>query len=434
MMEKLEHLAGMILSEAKALGASYAQCTVTEDTTKEFNVDGGQFSLMRTLFDRGVSITMLKNQRKGAVQLNCFDDEAIRSAVRDCISACESTEPDPAWAFSEAACEKDFTSGEPVCDTDALFFRTKELLENVAQRHPKILVEQMITSHNAERSIYMNTNGVTYRTHAGAYSFSIMYSAHEGEKGSSFYSSDVTLARLDRPIIECALVERELSAVEKQIDTVPLGDKFMGTAVLAPAALMEIVLYTALGSFVSDGSLIEGTSIWKDKLNMMVADPRFTLSVTPHAPHVVVGEDYTNEGFLSEDYDIIRDGMLIRFALSQYGANKTGFERAGSSGWNLAIPAGTRSLDEIIRTIDNGILVMRFSGGQPAPSGEFSGVAKNSFRIENGKITDALSETMISGCVPDMLLHLRDISQDVLQDGTFSLPYIAFDGVTVSGQ
>ena len=37
MMEKLEHLAGMILSEAKALGASYAQCTVTEDTTKEFN-------------------------------------------------------------------------------------------------------------------------------------------------------------------------------------------------------------------------------------------------------------------------------------------------------------------------------------------------------------------------------------------------------------
>ena len=41
---------------------------------------------------------------------------------------------------------------------------------------------------------------------------------------------------------------------------------------------------------------------------------------------------------------------------------------------------------------------------------------------------------MISGCVPDMLMHLRDISQDVLQDGSISLPYIAFDGVTVSGQ
>ena len=434
MMEKLERLAGMILSEAKSLGASYAQCIVSEDQTKEFNVDGGQFSLMRTLFDRGVSITVLKDQRKGSVQLNRFDEDAVRAAVKDCIAASESAEPDPAWAFSDKACIMEFTAGEPVCDTDALFFRTRELLENIAQRHPKILVEQMITSHSAGLSVYMNTNGVTYRTHSGAYSFSVMYSAHEGEKGSSFYSSDVTLAALDHPVIDCALMDRELSAVEQQIDTVPLGEKFVGTVLLAPQALMEIVLFTILGNFVSDGSLIEGTSIWKDRLNTPVADPRMTLSVSPYKAHAVIGEDYTHEGFLAEDYDIIRDGKLVHFALSQYGANRTGFERAGSTGWNLQIPAGTTSLEEMIRKIDKGILVMRFSGGQPAPSGEFSGVAKNSFRIENGKITGALSETMISGCVPDMLMHLRDISQDVLQDGSISLPYIAFDGVTVSGQ
>ena len=77
---------------------------------------------------------------------------------------------------------------------------------------------------------------------------------------------------------------------------------------------------------------------------------------------------------------------------------------------------------------------MRFSGGQPAPSGEFSGVAKNSFLIENGKITGALTETMISGCGPDMLNSIRDISSELLKDGSVSLPYIAFDGVTISGK
>lgn len=433
-MEKLLNLATLILKEAQSLGASYAQCTVSEDETKEFNVDGGQFSLMRTLFDRGVSITVLKDQRKGSVHLNRFDEEAVKAAVQECLNACESAEPDPCWAFSDTACDRSFTSGEPVCDTETLFFRTKELLENISERHPRILVEQMITKHMAGRSIYMNTSQVIYRTNYGAYSFSVMYSAHEGEKSSSFYSSDVTLEKLDRPVIECALVERELTDVEKQIDTFPLGDKYVGTVVLAPAALLEIVLFTVLSNFVSDASLIEGTSIWKDKLKAEVADPRFTLSVVPHASHVVIGEDYTNEGFLSENYDIIRDGKLLSFALSQYGANKTGFTRAGSTGWNLQIPAGTASLEDIIRKIDKGILVMRFSGGQPAPSGEFSGVAKNSFRIENGKITDALSETMISGCVPDMLMRIKEISKDVLEDGSFSIPYIAFDGVTVSGQ
>ena len=88
----------------------------------------------------------------------------------------------------------------------------------------------------------------------------------------------------------------------------------------------------------------------------------------------------------------------------------------------------------MIRGINKGILVMRFSGGQPAPSGEFSGVAKNSFLIENGKIAGALSETMISGCVPDMLRQIRGISSDKLKDGNVIMPYIAFDGLTISGK
>ena len=77
---------------------------------------------------------------------------------------------------------------------------------------------------------------------------------------------------------------------------------------------------------------------------------------------------------------------------------------------------------------------MRFSGGSPSPGGEYSGVAKNSFLIENGKISCALTETMISGCVPDMLMQIRGISSDTLKDGNGSMPYIAFDGITISGK
>ena len=50
MNEMMNKLALEILDEAKAQGAEYAQCNVTESEKKEFNVDGGRFSLMRTLF------------------------------------------------------------------------------------------------------------------------------------------------------------------------------------------------------------------------------------------------------------------------------------------------------------------------------------------------------------------------------------------------
>ena len=433
-MDNLENLAEYIIVEAKAQGADYVHCVVRESEKREFNVDGGRFSLMRTLFDRDVAITVLKDQRKGSVHVNRFDEGAIYDAIAECIAASESAEPDPAWQFCDEPTEQIYVQGTPVCDTEKLFFRTKELLEDIRKRHPKILIEQMITSHDAYRSVYLNSNCIMYHPTAGSYSFSLMYSGHDGEKSTSFFGSDVTLAKLDKPVIECALIERELSEIEKQLDPVPLEGKFTGTVLLAPAALSEIVLGTIFGNFVSDSSLIEGTSIWKDKLGEQVADERLTIALRAEGEDIVIGQKVTGEGYPAESFDLIRGGKLVSFDLSQYGANKTNGKRAGCSAGNIFIPAGAQSLDEIIAGIEKGVLVMRFSGGEPAPSGEYSGVAKNSFLIENGTVTHALTETMISGCVPDMLNNIRAISSDVLKDGSNSIPYIAFDGVTISGK
>ena len=180
--------------------------------------------------------------------------------------------------------------------------------------------------------------------------------------------------------------------------------------------------------------MIDGTSIWKDKLGEQVADPRFSMSFEPYNDDVVVRERHTAEGYETENFDLIKEGKLNSFCLSQYAANKTGKKRAGNSGRNLHVAGGDKTLDEIIGSIDKGLLVMRFSGGQPAASGEFSGVAKNSFLIENGKISNAVSETMISGCVPEMLVNIREISKDVAKDGSNSLPFVAFEGITISGK
>ena len=433
-MERLTELADLILAEAKSRGADYAQCEVSESEKREFNVDGGRFSLLRTLFDRDVAITVLKDKRKGSVHINRFDEDAVRAAVAESLAACESAEPDEAWEFCSEPGEQSFTDGCPDCDTEALFARTRELMKDITERHPKILMEQMITEHDAERTVYKNSAGVVYRVSSGSYRFELMYSAHEGEKSSSFYGSDVTLKTLDRPVIDCALIERELGDVEKQVDARPLEGKFVGSVVLAPMALAEIVLSTVANSFLSDSALIDGTSLWKDKLGQTVADERVTLSLRPGSPDMICPQRYTGEGYPTEDFDIIKNGRLESFLLSQYGANRVGGVRAPGSGDSIVMAPGDKSLEEIVSGIGKGILVMRFSGGEPSPGGEFSGVAKNSFLIENGRVTDALTETMISACVPEMLKNVRAVSSDLLKDGSMALPYVAFDGVTVSGR
>jgi PmbA protein len=76
----------------------------------------------------------------------------------------------------------------------------------------------------------------------------------------------------------------------------------------------------------------------------------------------------------------------------------------------------------------------RFSGGQPGPSGDLSGVAKNSFFIENGRITKPLSEVMISGNLGDMLHDTVAVSLERESSGYWLLPWIRAKGVTISGK
>lgn len=432
-MHNLNEIAAKTLAALKENGAEKAACTARFTETHEFNVDGGEFSLFRTLFDNNLSMTAICEKKKGSVSINRFDDEAIANAAKDCASIAASGEADDAWDFAEGTDNAPTTDGCPEADLDRFFDRTRELMDDIRTRHPKILMEQMIVTHKKVHNVYKNSKGASFDCTEGFYEIELMFSAHEGDKASSFFGTGVVTDTLDTRFIELGSIETDLSDVEKQLDPVPLTGKFTGVA-LFPAGSLGSILYSVMGNFASDSTILDGTSPWKDKLGTTVADPRLTVSIAPGDPRVVCGSRYTGDGFAAEDYDLIKDGVLESFMLSLYVSNKTGLARAKNSSGAMIVKPGDTALSDIIAGIERGIIVGRFSGGDPGTGGDFSGVAKNSFLIENGKITCALSETMISGNIGDLLKNIRAISKETVADGMSVLPAIAFDGVTVAGQ
>jgi PmbA protein len=158
-----------------------------------------------------------------------------------------------------------------------------------------------------------------------------------------------------------------------------------------------------------------------------------TLRAAPLHPSIIAGERFTPDGYESQNTDIIRNGVLNSFALSLYGSRKTGKPRALNSAFgNIEILPGEKSLQEMIKGIDKGILLNRFSGASPGPSGDVSGVAKNSFMIEKGVITGALKETMVSFNIIDILGKI-DISKELCSNGFAVMPWCCFEGITISG-
>lgn len=432
-MQDLKNTAEKVLLLLEKHGASKAQCSVKYSETREFNVDGGEFSLFRTLFDNALSMTAFKDGKKGSVNVNRFDDTAIETAVCDCIASSDSSIPDTCWDISDVPADMHFEEGAVNPDMDKFFDRLREFMADITARHPLILVEQLIASHTKTHILYANSNGVQYDSIQGAYSVDIMFSAHDGKNSSSFFGSGAVFADLDKPFITLASFDKDMFDIEKQINPKPLEGKFEGVVIMPPSCLGSMAA-SAVSNFAGDNTVLDGTSIWKNSIGAQVADKRITISMKPLDSRIVCGERYTDEGFLSEDFDIIKDGILKNFHISQYVANKTGFKRAPNSSWNMIIQPGTSSVEDMIANVKKGIVIGRFSGGQPGTNGEFSGVAKNSFLIEDGKIICALSETMINGNLSDLLCSVIDISKETVCDGTSVLPFISFGGVTISGK
>lgn len=432
-MEKMKSVGGRIIDALKEHGVDKAGFWVTETETKEFNVGGGEFTLLRTLFDEGLSLTVYHQNKKGSVTTNKLDSASIDRAVGDALASAESGIADEAYDIAPGQGELCFHDKGYELDMERLFERTRELMADIAKRHPQILVDQLTVCHRKIHALYRNTNGTECEVFKGNYSVSISFAGHEGEVTTSLMGTDVMTDNLDRPFIELGTIETQLKDAQAQLVTMPLEGKFEGTIVLTPDSLGSF-LYSILSNFTGDSAVLEKTSLWLDKLNEKVADDRLTISVHPSDPRVVDRAHITADGFREEDYDIIRDGVLKSFMLSLYVANKSGLKRAMNSSFSVIIEGGATPYEEMLKGIKKGLIVGRFSGGRPGSSGDFSGVAKNSFLIEDGEITGAVSETMISGNLAQMLMNVTDISRETVADGSGVLPYIAFDKIVISGK
>ena len=100
----------------------------------------------------------------------------------------------------------------------------------------------------------------------------------------------------------------------------------------------------------------------------------------------------------------------------------------------MVMEPGDTALNDMIASVKKGLIVGGFSGGEPGANGEFSGVAKNSFLVEDGKIVGAVTETMINGNLEQVFRNVEAVSCELVCDGTSVIPYVMSSGIVVSGK
>ena len=212
-----------------------------------------------------------------------------------------------------------------------------------------------------------------------------------------------------------------------------MTEKFEGKVLFTPRAMGEFV-YMMAGNYMGGGRILSGESMWLDKVGEKVVSDKLTLRMQAEDPRLAQTGHYTGDGFAAENVTLIENGVLKSHALDLYTANKTGRPVTKNSGSGFVVEPGTVPEQELLAQIDRGLVVGGFSGGQPGANGEFSGVAKNSFYVENGKIMGAVNEVMISGNLAGLFERMIGLSDTLVCDGSMAMPAMLTEGVTISGK
>jgi PmbA protein len=432
----LQNLAEQALVNLKREGADAAQVTVSRTALTEVNINLSEPSLLRSTTSHKLSLVGLWEGRKASTDLSDLAPDAVASAAAALRADAASAPQDAANAVSSGQ-RTQIQRGPPVADLSALTYAAREMLEFRARETPSMMMEESAAVHSFTESQLLTSAGSHLSVALGSYGLSVFGTARAPGPDGKLHSSSFNYTGGDTDDLRGAPASSRFGIADMMRELTRsvftrslaecLGGKGLGDVVLTPLAAADLLGW--LHGQVSDMALISGSSIYRNVVGELVASPLLSLSSRFDAPGVAA---VSGDGFATPPVQLLQAGRLMTLTPSLYGSRKTGLPHVptASAGWEL--DAGSTPLADLLRGVSRGALVGRLSMGSPAANGDFSGVIKNSFAIQNGEVGAALSETMINGNVAQMLRDVLAVSAERIDTGATCMPWVRIGGLHFS--
>jgi PmbA protein len=153
-------------------------------------------------------------------------------------------------------------------------------------------------------------------------------------------------------------------------------------------------------------------------------------------PTIVSGRGsrhFDSEGLATVKRTILDTGILKDYYIDTYYGKKLEMKPTSGGTTNLVFKPGENDLEGMLASIDRGILVTGFNGGNSnETTGDFS-FGIEGFLVENGNLTRPVSEMNITGNFKQLWKDLSAVGNDVYTGSSWRLPSLVFDNVDFSG-
>ena len=410
------------LAHMRQAGATRSQCIFCCERRVALTAEQGEIGTLATRLEQKLHLQAHLGERCGVETATSLDKNSLREAAESAIERARRSSPDPARAIACTGAVRRFASGNAAADPAAMLDFLQGFQAQIAGEFPSAACTRADLTFVASTLAVRNTAGTDLESRTGEYRVNGVFTRAGSPGGTSFARAQFRRSALDRPLLDCGGMRELLRRTMDRTPPSPPPAEPDMELVVAPQAVDYLLSH--IRHHLSDAAVLARASLFAERLGRPVADPVFTLHSLPRHPAMQSKVFITPDGFEALDATIIREGVLASLLLSQAGARRTGYARAPNPGGRWVVAPGTRSSRDLVADVACGVLLGRLSGTKPDASGDFSGVAKNSFLIRDGRIRHPLEATTVSGNLAELLRGITAVSSDRIDFGDRILPWI----------
>ena len=435
--EALEAIVQDVLDEAISQGVDQAEVSASHDIGLTATARLGEVESLEYTNDRGIGITVYKDQKKGSASTSDFGINALKEAVRKACSFASFTAADKCSGLADA----ELMASDPP-DLKLAHEWTIDSDEAI-----RIAIECEAAGRDYDKRI-TNSEGATVATSSGVRAYgnthgflsSFPKTSHSlscvvvGEDNGSMERDYWYTAARDPALLESPEAVGTLAA---QRTVQRLGGRKIATGTAPVLFRPEIArgfIGHAIGA-IAGGAQYRRSSFLLDAAGEKIFPEFMQIQERPHIAGAMASAPYDAEGVATTDRDIVVDGVLQGYILGSYSARRLGLTTTGNAGGahNLLVPGNTTGLESMLRDMGTGLLIHELIGqGVNGVTGDYSRGAVG-FWVENGEIAYPVHEVTIAGNLKELYQRIVSIGNDQDIRGSIRCGSILVESMRIAG-
>lgn len=439
MNKELADLAAWAIKTATSEGADECRVGINSSRSVEIGYRERRPETIKEASTKGLSLEIYVHHRYSNQSTSDLRKDALREFISNAVAMTKllaedpyRTLPDPKLYEGRAALDLGIVDSDYARVTPEDRHAMVKSIEDVclSKGGAKVISVTASSSDSRDESVIMSSNGFEGESESTYFmAGASMTIQDEGDRKPNGYHYVVTITKKSLPSPE------EIGTITTSRTFGLLGGKKIKTETLPIIIENSVVprLLNGLLAAMYGRSIQQKQSFLADKKGQKIGSERLTLIDDPLFVGGLGSRLFDGDGFPARKKTMIDAGVLAEFYIDWYYGKKLGWEPTTGGPSNLIIPPGARSVKEIMKDLDRGILITGFIGGNSNSTTGDTSVGIIGQLFARGEPIQAVAEMNVAGNHLQFWNKLAEVANDPWHYSQFRTPSLVFTDVVVSG-